>query len=70
MKKEYFDPNIEPACAYCERGITRDDKVVFCRYGGIVALDFACRKFQYAPLKRTPRQQPELKAFDPDEFKL
>ena len=70
MKKEYFDPNIQPACEYCERGITRDSRVVLCRYGGIVASDFSCRKFQYAPLKRTPRQQPVLKDYDPNDFKL
>lgn len=70
MKKEYFDPDIEPACGYCERGISTDGKTVLCKYAGIVSYDFSCRRFQYAPLKRKPRPLPILKEYDPEDFKL
>lgn len=71
MKHSLFGKNVAPACKYCEN--SRSDKTVstvFCNKRGAVEPDFSCKKFVYAPLKRTyPAPPPPIK-YDKSEFEL
>ncbi len=49
MKKKDFDEKI---CARCENGKSLiDEESALCKYKGVVALDFSCRRFVFDPLK-------------------
>ena len=58
-----FEKDIEPRCAYCQRGTLIEDEKVMCVKKGIVAAAGACRGFRYDPLKRVP-PQPLAPSFD------
>lgn len=49
-----FRKNIEPRCAYCEKGSPIDDEQVACRKRGVVSCDDHCSSFVYDPFKRVP----------------
>lgn len=63
-----FGRNIEPSCAYCAHGVDAQDKTK-CLIGQIPE-GFACRRFQYDPLKREPKGEPSLGKFTAEDFKL
>lgn len=49
-----FSKEIEPRCAYCQRGARLNDEKVMCLKKGIVSAAGQCRRFKYDPLKRVP----------------
>ena len=49
-----FQKNIEPRCAYCQRGTQLDEEKVLCARKGVVSPGSSCRAFRYDPLKRVP----------------
>ena len=51
-----FDKQIEPCCAYCQRGTRISDDDVICVRRGIVPADGKCRKFVYDPFPREPER--------------
>ena len=62
---------IEKFCAFCEHGtpVPGTDDVV-CIKKGVVKADFVCRRFQYDPLKRNPKEKiplPEMEAVSLDD---
>lgn len=58
-------------CAYCERGAPASGPgLVLCPKKGVVAEDFSCRSFVYAPTKRIPRRQRALPSFSREDFSL
>lgn len=56
-----FRKDIEPYCAYCEFSAPAEPGFVVCQKKGIVSEADHCRKFRYAPLRRTP---PKPQAID------
>ncbi len=70
-KKRLFGNKPEPCCETCTYGkLSVDSSVVLCRRGGVMPLHHSCRHFHYDPLKRTPRRQKPLDAFDAAAFSL
>lgn len=49
-----FRKDIDPRCAYCQRGQQLNEREVACLKRGIVPLEHHCRAFRYDPLKRVP----------------
>ena len=49
-----FRKNIDPRCAYCQRGQMINEREVACVKKGIVNMENYCHAFQYDPLKRVP----------------
>ncbi len=72
MAKKLFGSDIEPKCEYCAKCVlTADKKTALCERKGFTAPDGSCRKFEYDPLKRTPRaKQPPLPEFKDEDFSL
>ena len=71
MKKKLFGNQIEPACAYCEKGkLTADGCGGVCKKKGICTPYDSCSKFIYAPLKRIPKRAPHLFSYEKDDFSL
>lgn len=55
-----FRRDIEPRCAYCERGSVISEREVICRRKGVVAAEFHCSRFRYDPFKRVPPRPVKL----------
>lgn len=55
-----FRKDIEPRCAYCQRGARIDQEQVICVKRGIVSPEDHCARFRYDPLKRTPPRPAQL----------
>ena len=55
-----FRKNIEPRCAYCEKGQLINDREVACVKHGVVPMESHCRAFRYDPLKRVPPRPASL----------
>lgn len=49
-----FRRDIEPRCAYCQKGQQINEREVACMKRGIVPVEHHCRSFRYDPLKRVP----------------
>lgn len=49
-----FRKNMEPRCAYCQRGHQINEREVACVKKGIMQLEDHCGAFRYDPLKRVP----------------
>ena len=49
-----FRKNIDPRCAYCQRGAQISEREVACVKRGIMPVEGSCRRFRYDPLKRVP----------------
>lgn len=65
MKQGLFNKMLEPRCAYCSRGSMAPTGTEFlCPVKGLVQSNFSCKKFDYDPLKRQPKNGPKL----PDGF--
>ena len=66
--RSFFSPSMEADCEYCSHSFKKDGET---RCGARRTLgETGCRKFQYDPLKRTPRNLPPLREYDPEDFKL
>ena len=46
-----FRKDIDPRCAYCQRGQQINDREVACVKHGIVPAEHHCRAFRYDPLR-------------------
>ena len=55
-----FRKNIDPRCAYCQRGQQISETDVMCVKHGIVPVEHHCRGFHYDPLKRVPPRPAKL----------
>lgn len=49
-----FRRDIDPRCAYCEKGQQINEREVACVKRGVVPVEGHCRSFRYDPLKRVP----------------
>ena len=49
-----FRKDMDPRCAYCQRGQQINEREVACVKRGIVPVEHHCRAFKYDPLKRVP----------------
>ena len=71
MKKQLIGNGIEPKCAYCLHGTAAaDGDTILCVKKGVLEKDAGCKKFQYDPLKREPRQAPAPQQFSAEDFSL
>ena len=55
-----FRKDIDPRCAYCQRGNKLDEDRVLCPKKGVVSPSDHCRSFQYDPLRRKPPEMAQL----------
>lgn len=49
-----FRRDMDPRCAYCEKGQQINEREVACVKRGVVPAEYHCRAFRYDPLKRVP----------------
>ncbi len=71
MKKLFNKKDISPSCSYCSHGrLAPDKESVLCYKKGVVSLSYACRKFQYDPLKRKPLRPKPIEKFEESDFSL
>lgn len=55
-----FRKDIEPRCAYCDKGSQISETEVACVKRGIVPAEHNCSAFRYDPLKRVPPRPVKL----------
>jgi hypothetical protein len=67
-----FRKNIDPRCAYCQRGTQINEREVACAKQGVVPVEHHCRSFKYDPLKRVPPRPASLdtKGLKEEDFSL
>ena len=67
-----FRKDIDPRCAYCERGSRISDDKVACIKRGIVAPEDRCGAFKYDPLRRVPPRPLKLDTakLTPEDFEI
>lgn len=70
-KKALFGANIEVDCRYCRSNGAKHGDEPFCTVKAVLK-DGKCKKFEYDPLRREPRQAPPLRSagFTEEDFKL
>ena len=68
MKLNLFKKKTNPNCSYCQHSKVLYD-IILCEHCGIVSNKTYCRKFQYNPLKRLPKEKTKKK-FKPEDFSL
>ena len=62
-----FRKDIEPRCAYCDKGSQINEREVVCVKRGVVPVEYHCGRFRYDPLKRTPPRPAALDTEKLDE---
>ncbi len=62
-----FRKDIDPRCAYCDRGVQVNEREVMCVKRGIVPMESHCGQFRYDPLRRTPPRPAKLRTSNLDE---
>ena len=55
-----FRKDMDPRCAYCQRGQQINEREVACVKRGIVLPEDRCSAFKYDPLKRVPPRPASL----------
>ncbi|MBR1780873.1 MAG: hypothetical protein IJ751_05660 [Oscillospiraceae bacterium] len=67
-----FRNNIDPRCAYCERGSDIGGGEVVCVKRGVVPEGYQCRHFVYDPFKRAPvsPKLPDFSRLEDEDFTL
>ena len=67
-----FRKDIDPRCAYCDKGCTINDREVACSRKGVVAAEYHCGRFRYDPLKRVPPRPAKLETgrLKPEDFAI
>lgn len=71
MSKQIFNKDIPRCCRHCSHAQISDSlKLVFCRHKGPVSENDVCKKFDYDPLKRTPRTAAKLPEYKKEDFEL
>lgn len=66
---DLYGTKIEPKCEYCSNNAT-PDLLPTCSVNCKIDEKGNCKKFNYDPLMRTPRNKPPLTGFTKDDFKL
>ena len=59
-----FRKDMDPRCAYCQRGSELDEDRVLCPKKGVVSPGDHCRSFRYDPLRRKPPRPVKLHTGD------
>ncbi len=67
-----FRKDIDPRCAYCQKGSPLNDREVACVKRGVMPVEGSCRSFRYDPLRRTPPRPVSLRlpALRQEDFEL
>ena len=67
-----FRKDMDPRCAYCQRGQQINDREVACVKRGVVADTDKCSAFRYDPLRRMPSRPAELNTsrLSPEDFQV
>ena len=67
-----FQKDIEPRCAYCQRGTQLEEDKILCVKKGVVAPGGSCPSFRYDPLKRVPPPPalPDFSGLKDEDFTL
>ena len=68
MSKKLFGNNIQPDCSYCDN-LLYNENGAYCKKGKEIKNN-KCRKFQYNPLLRTPKNAPAMMSFSKEGFEL
>ncbi len=71
-RKDLFQENIEPRCAYCAKGAPLEEGRVLCAKKGVMPAGGRCSRFHYDPLKRVPPKPAVLDTskLSPEDFQL
>lgn len=71
-KKDLFQENIEPRCAYCAKGAPLEEGRILCAKKGVMSAGSHCPRFRYDPLKRVPPKPTMLDTskLSPEDFRL
>jgi len=59
--KIVYSKDITPMCIYCIHSKTEHNNNYLCKYKGVVAFDFSCKKYSYDATKRIPPKKHALK---------
>ena len=67
-----FRKDMDPRCAYCQRGQQINEREVACVKRGVVADTDKCPAFRYDPLRRMPSRPAELNTsrLSPEDFQV
>ena len=67
-----FQKDIEPRCAYCQRGVRLEEEKILGAKKGVVSPGGSCRAFRYDPLKRVPPPPvlPDFSRVKDEDFRL
>ena len=65
-----FRKDIDPRCAYCQRGNELDEDRVLCPKKGVVSKDWYCKKYKYDIFKREPKLHPTAPEFSKSDFEI
>ena len=68
FKKKKETADIPVACEFCEHAVLiNDEENVLCAKKGIIRRGASCRKYVYDPLKRIPKQLPDIPRLTEDD---
>ena len=59
-KKDLFQENIEPRCAYCAKGAPLEEGRILCAKKGVMSAGSHCGSFRYDPFKHVPPRPAKL----------
>ena len=67
-----FRKDMDPRCAYCQRGQQINEREVACVKRGVVTDTDKCPAFRYDPLRRMPSRPAELNTsrLSPEDFQV
>lgn len=67
-----YGKNINPSCKYClyYADNPADGSTMICEKGKNTENGSSCGAFRYEPTLREPAEQPLLKEFSPEDFKI
>jgi hypothetical protein len=68
MKNKMFGQNIQPDCSYCENSAT-ENSFAYCNKGKQLK-NGKCRKFEYDPLMRVPKNSVFKRKYTEQDFKI
>lgn len=69
---KFYGKNIIPSCKYCLYYVDdpAQEGTMICEKGKNTANCSSCGAFRYEPTLREPAEQPLLKEFSPEDFKI
>ncbi len=67
-----YGKNINPSCKYCLYYVDNPNDLgkMICEKGKNTENCTSCGAFRYEPTLREPKEQPLLKQFSPEDFKI